>query len=72
MVEKCGFCSQSLNSIPELIDHYSNSHKTTKDNSPIFKSYVDLFTKPSSQFFMGGVNTVVRCFLMENRSLSTI
>ena len=54
MVENCGFCSRSLNSIPEFIDHYSNSHKTTKDNSPVFKSYVDLLTKPSSQFFMAG------------------
>ena len=29
MVEKCGFCSRSLASIPELIDHYATSHNTT-------------------------------------------
>ena len=48
MVKKCRFCSHTLTSIPELIDHYANSHNTTKDN----KSYVDLLTKLSSEFFM--------------------
>ena len=52
MVEKCGFCSRTLTSILELIDHYANSYNTTKDNSPVFQSYVDLLTKPSSEFFM--------------------
>ena len=52
MVEKCGFCSRSLTSILKLIDHYANSHNTTKGNSPVFESYVDLLIKPSSEFFM--------------------
>ena len=52
MVEKCGSCSRSRTSIPELIDHYANSHNTTKGNSPVFESYVDVLTKPSSEFFM--------------------
>ena len=52
MIEKYGFCSRTLTSFPELIDHYANSHNTTKDNSPVFESYVDLLTKPSSEFFM--------------------
>ena len=52
MVEKCGFCSHNLTSIPELIDHYANSHNTTKDNSPVFESCVDLLTKPSSECLM--------------------
>ena len=52
MVEKCGFCSRTLTSIPELVDHYANSHNTTKDNSPVFESYVDLSAKPSPEFFM--------------------
>ena len=30
MVEKYGFCSRTLTSIPGLIDHYANSHNTTK------------------------------------------
>ena len=54
MVEKCGFCSHTLTSILEFIDHYANSYNTTKDNSPVFESYVDLLTKPSSEFFMEG------------------
>ena len=52
MVEKCGVCSCTLTSIPQLIDHYANSHNTTKGNSPVFESYVDLLTKPSLEFFM--------------------
>ena len=52
MVQKCGFCSCTLTSILELIDHYANSHNATKDNSPVFESYVDLLTKTSSEFFM--------------------
>ena len=52
MVEKCGFCSRTLTSIPELIDHYANSHNTTIGNSPVFESYVDLLTKLSLELFM--------------------
>ena len=32
MVEKCGFCSCFLASIPELLDHHATSHNTTKDS----------------------------------------
>ena len=52
MVEKCGFCSRTLTSILELIDHYADSHNTTKGNSPVFESYLVFLTKPSSEFFM--------------------
>ena len=52
MVEKFGFCSRSLASIPELIDHYATSHNTTKDNSPVIESYLDVLTAPPSEFFI--------------------
>ena len=66
MVEKCGFCSRTLTSVLELIDHYANSYNTTKDNSPVFESYVDLLTNLLQNFLWKSVNTVVRRSLMEN------
>ena len=66
MVEKCGSCSRSRTSIPELIDHYANSHNTTKGNSLVFESYVDVLTNLLQSFLWKSVNTVVRRSLMEN------
>ena len=52
MVEKCGFCSHSPASIQELIDRYATSHNTTKDNSPVFESFLDVLTAPPSEIFI--------------------
>ena len=64
MVEKRGFCSRTLTSIPEPIDHYANSHNTTKDNSRVFESYADLLTKTSSEFFMEECEYCGKTFLV--------
>ena len=45
MNKQCRFCSCSLKSVEDVVDHYRRAIKT--DNSPTFEKYVDTITRHS-------------------------
>ena len=45
MNKQCRFCSCSLKSVEDVVDHYRRAIKT--DNSPTFEKYVDAITRHS-------------------------
>ena len=49
MNQQCRFCSRSLKSVEEVVDHYKESHGIKTDNSPTFDSYVDAITRHSNR-----------------------
>ena len=50
MQQSCRFCTRSLNSLQDVIEHYNDLHEINKENCPMFESYVDVISKDPSQF----------------------
>ena len=47
--QRCRFCTQTLNSVQSIIEHYNDVHRFNKENSPMFKSYIDVISRDPSQ-----------------------
>ena len=52
MQQRCRFCSQSLNSVQEVLNHYNDNHDINKDNSPTFESYIEAISRDAPQMFV--------------------
>ena len=53
MQQRRRFCSLSLNSVQEVLDHYNDNHGINKDNSPTFERHIDAISKDTPQMFVG-------------------
>ena len=49
MQQSCRFCTRSLNSLQDVIEHYNDAHEINKENCPTFESYVDVISKDPNQ-----------------------
>ena len=49
MQQSCRFCTRSLNSLQDLIEHYNDAHGINKENSPTFESYINIISKGPKQ-----------------------
>ena len=47
MNQQCRFCSRSLKSVDDAVDHYKDGHGIKTDNSPALDKYVDAITRHS-------------------------
>ena len=45
MQQSCRFCTRSLNSLQDVIEHYNDAHRINKENSPTFESEIDVISK---------------------------
>ena len=52
MQQSCRFCTRSLNSLQDLIEHLNDSHGVNKENSPNFESYVDIISRGPKQVIL--------------------
>ena len=56
MSEKCNFCSRVLSSEDDIVNHYEQEHKITRENSPAFESYIDSLRSDPLDFFVKKCN----------------
>ena len=56
MSEKCNFFSRVVSSEDDIVNHYEQEHKITRENSPTFKSYIDSLRGDSLEFFVEKCN----------------
>ena len=47
--QRSRFCTQALNSVQRISEHYNDVHGINKENSPMFESYTDVISKDPSQ-----------------------
>ena len=45
----CRFFTRCLNSLQDVTKHYNEAHRISKENSPMFESYIDVINKDSNQ-----------------------
>ena len=56
MSEKCNFCSRVLSSEDDIVNHYEQEHKITRENSTTFESYIDSLLIDPLEFFVEKYN----------------
>lgn len=60
--QHCRFCSQSLKSLQEVLDHYKERHGINKGNSSIFENYIDAISRNAPQMFVEYCEKIHRFF----------
>ena len=57
MQQSFRFCTRSLNSLQDDIEHCNDAHGISKENTSTFESYINVISKHSNQAIFEYVNT---------------
>ena len=49
MQQNCRFCTRSLNSLQDVMEHYNDAHRINKENSPTLESFLVVLSKDPNQ-----------------------
>ena len=49
MQQNCRFCTRTLNSLQDVMEHYNDAHRINKENSPTLESFLVALSKDPNQ-----------------------